>query len=95
MSSSAEKGEQLSESTVLDLPDPSSTPSVDRFLPMARYHTNLPTAESDLKRVEVELLIDPDARTYWAVVSEVGVAAVGSTPAEAALAAMRAAAALL
>ncbi|MFT7601960.1 MAG: hypothetical protein ACI8TP_004924 [Acidimicrobiales bacterium] len=67
---------------------------LERFVLMSHYYTNLVCADG-FRRVEVELLVDPDGRAYWAAIPEVGVAATGATPAAAALAAMRAATALV
>ena len=69
--------------------------NLDRFVLFDAYDTNLPTL-SGFKRARVELLVDPDSVDgFWAVIPIAGVAAAGDTPGEAALAAMRAACAML
>lgn len=73
----------------------SSTPNLDRFVQFDAYETNLPTLGGSL-RVGVELLVDPDSIDgFWAVIPAAGVAAAGESPTGAALAAMRAATAML
>jgi hypothetical protein len=67
---------------------------VERFVLIDRFATNLPTRAGHT-RVEVEILVEPETSAYWAAVGEVGVAAAGTTAEAAAVAAMRAAIALL
>lgn len=71
-----------------------SVASDERFVLLGRYDTNVALGDG-IRTVVVELLTDPDANSFWASVPEVGVAASGDTPAEAALAAIRAASSLL
>lgn len=66
----------------------------ERFVLLGCYATKLPVGDG-ARSVDVELLVDPHAETFWASISEVGVAASGNTPAEAAAAAIRAATSLL
>ena len=71
-----------------------TTGTNERFLLLGRYETNVPLGEG-ARSVVVELLVDPDAESLWASIPAVGVAASGETPADAAVAAIRAATSLL
>lgn len=73
--------------------EPSSS-SDERFVLLGRYETSV-ALEEGTRSVQVELLVDPDSESFWASIAEVGVAASGNTPADAAVAAIRAAALLL
>ena len=78
---------------VIDLPEPGGD-HVERFVEVQSYWTNLPTSWGH-QRVQIEVLVEPETATYWSTIESAGVSAAGPTPAAAAVAAMRAAMALL